>query len=357
MTIRARAARTSAIVTAITILLVIAGSRGLRDFDAALIGYAVATVFAIAALTYRYKLWIARVPTGTYFRAGWADFLSWRHARRYTRLVPREIWSDLIGQTFIRRRGAARWLAHQGIFWGVIISLAVTVPLSFGWIRFTLVPPDQYRAWFFGFPVATFPIEARTGFAVFHILDFTALILIVGAVAALSRRMRDVGLLTTQRFGFDLLPLVLLIAIALTGLALTASSTWWHGSFYWFMALLHQVVVVFWLLSLPFGKFFHIIERPASVGITVYQRVAKDAEAASAARPSDAGGRSAAACRRCGAALPSARFISDLEGVLAGMGQRYDLGPDRGLLQDYCPTCKRKLRADAYYSLMKRDFL
>lgn len=36
------------------------------------------------------------------------------------------------------------------------------------------------------------------------------------------------GLRTTQRFGFDLAPLVLLFAIAVTGLALTASSLWWE---------------------------------------------------------------------------------------------------------------------------------
>jgi hypothetical protein len=343
-------------MTAITIVLVIAGSRGLRDFDAALIGYAVATLFAVAALTYRYALWIARVPTGHYFRAGWATFFSWRNFRRYTLLVPRALWTDLVGQTFIRKRGNARWLAHQGIFWGVVLSLAVTVPLTFGWIRFTLVPPDGYKAWVLGFPVMTFPIEARTGFAAFHILDFTAVLLIAGVGAAVMRRMRDVGLLATQRFGFDLMPLILLFAIAVTGLALTASSMWWDGTFYWFIALTHQVVVVLWLLSLPFGKFFHIIERPASVGVTLYQEVAQDIDfygRSVAQSPAS----SAADCSRCGTALPSARFVSDLEGVLADLGQRYDLGGGRGLLQDYCPTCKRRLRAAAYYALMKRDFL
>jgi hypothetical protein len=356
VTARARAAAASILVSAVTIVLVVAGSRGLRDFDAALIGYAVATLFAIAALTYRYALWIGRVPTGHYFRAGWATFFSWRNFRRYTLLVPRALWTDLIGQTFIRKRGTSRWLAHQGIFWGVVLSLAVTVPLTFGWIRFTFVPPGGYRAWFVGVPVTTFPVEARSGFAVFHILDFTAVLLIVGVVVAMGRRMRDVGLLATQRFGFDLLPLVLLLAIAVTGLALTASSMWWGGAFYWFIALTHQAVVVLWLLSLPFGKFFHIIERPASVGVTLYQQVAQDVEfygrpeAPSPARPG-------AGCARCGTPLPSARFIRDLEGVLADLGQRYDLGGGRGLLQDYCPTCKRTLRASAYYSLMQRDFL
>jgi len=356
MTTRARAAVTTAVVTVITLVLVFIGSRGFRDFDAALIGYAVATVFAIAALTYRYMLWLGRPPTGHYFRAGWRTFLSWENFRRYTLLVPKALWTDLVGQTFIKKRSTARWVAHQAIFWGVVLSVLVTVPLTFGWVRFTLVAPDHYTAWFFGFPVLTFPIEAGVGFAIYHVLDFTAVLLIAGVVAALWRRIRDRGLLTTQRFGFDLMPLILLFAIAVTGLALTASSAWWGGSFYWFIALVHQVVVVLWLISLPFGKFFHIVERPASIGVTVYQQVAQDVEhyghgggAHAPARP--------AACRRCGTRMPSARFASDLESVLAELGQRYELGGGQGLLQDYCPTCKRLIRADGYYTLLQRDFL
>ncbi|HEU6449846.1 MAG TPA: hypothetical protein VFT57_00400, partial [Gemmatimonadaceae bacterium] len=274
----------------------------------------------------------------------------------YTLLVPKALWTDLIGQTFIRKRSNARWLTHQAIFWGVVLSVLVTVPLTFGWIRFTLVAPDHYTAWFFGFPVLTFPIEAGAGFAIYHVLDFTAVLLIAGVVAALWRRIRDKGLLTTQRFGFDLMPLILLFAIAVTGLALTASSAWWGGSFYWFIALVHQVVVVLWLISLPFGKFFHIVERPASVGVTLYQQVAQDVEYYGHQTP-----RTPmpvpATCRRCGTRMPSAQFVKDLEGVLAQLGQRYELGDGQGLLQDYCPTCKRVIRADGYYSLLKREFL
>jgi hypothetical protein len=304
VSVRARATLAAAVATAITLVLVFIGSRGLRDFDAALIGYAVATVFAIAALTFRYTLWIERPPTSHYFWAGWRTFLSWRNFRRYALLVPKALWTDIIGQTFIKRRGTARWLTHQAIFWGVVLSILVTVPLTFGWVRFTLVPPDDYRAWFFGFPVATVPIESGIGFSAFHILDFTAVLLIAGVVAATWRRLRDMGLLTTQRFGFDLVPLVLLFAIAVTGLALTASSAWWGGSFYWFIALVHQVVVVLWLLSLPFGKFFHIIERPASIGVTLYQQVAQDVEYYRRVEPSTEGA-TAPVCRRCGTAIPS----------------------------------------------------
>ena len=354
MTAKRRAATLAVVVIGITVVLVLVGSRGLRDFDAALVGYAVGTLFAIAALTYRYALWIARPPTARYFRGGWTSFLSWHNFRRYTLLVPKALWTDLVGQTFIRVRSRERWLAHQLIFWGVILSLLVTVPLTFGWVRFTLVAPDHYRAWFFGLPVMTFPIEAGVGFAVFHVLDLTAVLLIAGVALALRRRIRDVGLLTTQRFGFDLMPLVLLFAIAITGLALTASSAWWGGAFYWFIALVHQVVVVLWLLSLPFGKFFHIVQRPASIGVTLYQQIGQNVPLYEHAAVE---GPPPGACRRCGQSLPSARFAQDLEAVLASVGQRYQLDPERGLLQEYCPTCKRVLRGTAYYALMRQRFL
>jgi hypothetical protein len=344
------AATLAAASALVLMVLIYLGSRGLRDFDSALIGYAVASVFAIAAVVYRYSLWITRPPTWRYFKAGWVNFLSWRNFRRYTLLIPRAWWTDIFAQTFILRRDARRWIAHMCIFWGVVLSCAITFPLTFGWLRFTLVPPEHYLMWFFGLPIFTFPPEAGTGFALFHALDFTAALLIVGLALAFWRRTRDVGLMTVQRFGFDLVPLVLLFAIAVTGLALTASALWWEGRFYWFISLVHQVTVVGWLLSLPFGKFFHIVQRPASIGVTLYQTVNQDIEHYGAQPQTGS-------CRRCGAPLPSQQFVDDLKATLADLGQRFDLGPERGWLQEYCPTCKRVLRGQAYYRILGNRFL
>lgn len=344
------AATIAFLAAAILVLLMYLGSRGFKDFDSALIGYAVASVFALAAIVYRYTLWITRPPTWRYFKAGWVNFLSLRNFRRYTSLIPKAWWHDIFGQTFILKRGRQRWVAHFSIFWGVILSCAITFPLTFGWIRFSLVPPDTYQAWFFGVPVFRFPIEAGAGFAIFHALDFTAVLLIVGVALAFHRRTTDLGLTAIQRFGFDLVPLVLLFAIAVTGLALTASSLWWHGRYYSFISLVHQVTVVGWLIAIPFGKFFHIVQRPASIGVTLYQTINQDVEHYGA-RPQTGG------CRRCGRELPSQQFVSDLKTTLADLRQDYDLGGDRGRLQDYCPTCKRVLRGQAYYQAMGRRFL
>ena len=334
----------------VLIFLIWLGSRGFRDFDATLIGYAVGTIFALAAVVYRYTLWITRPPTWRYWKAGWTNFFSWRNFRQYTAFIPVAWWTDIFGQTFILKRSRQRWIMHMSIFWGVVLSCCITFPLTFGWIHFTLVPPDHYQVWFFGIGMLIFPIQAGTGFIVFHALDWTAAILIIGLAIAMWRRTRDVGLLTLQRFGFDLLPLALLFAIAITGLALTASSAWWQGRFYWFISLTHQAVVVAWLISLPFGKFFHIVERPASIGVTLYQTVNQDVEHYGE-RPQTG------TCRRCGRELPSQRFVDDLKATMGDLKMNFDLGSGRGWLQDYCPTCKRVLRGGAYYELMGKRFL
>jgi hypothetical protein len=228
----------------------------------------------------------------------------------------------------------------------VIISLLVTIPLTFGWFHFTLADPQTYQMWVFGFRFISFPLDTPISFSLFHALDYSAVLLLIGLSIAFWRRVTDAGLLATQRFGFDLLPLLLLFSIAITGLALTASQMWWQGRFYWFLALTHEVTVVAWFLSLPFGKFFHIVERPASIGVTLYQTVNQDLEH----------GQAGGACRRCGEALPSAQFIADLKASLNDLGQDYDLD-EHGTLQDYCPTCKRVMRGQGYYRTLGNKFV
>src|SRR5437764_25142 len=58
------------------ILGILVGSRGLRDFDPALVSYAGATVFAAFGLGYRYAMWLRRPPTRVYWFRGWQIFLN-----------------------------------------------------------------------------------------------------------------------------------------------------------------------------------------------------------------------------------------------------------------------------------------
>lgn len=323
--------------------LIALGSRGFHWFDAALIGYAVASIFAFAAVTYKYSFWLARPPTGRYWRRSWQLFFSYDNFRHYTALIPSAIL-DLFSQQFIRERGLYRWITHQCLFWGVLLSCAITFPLTFGWIRMTLIAGGQYLLWFFGFPVLTFAPNSILGFLTYHALDGTALLLLIGIVLALHRRFHDLALISVQRFGFDLMPLGLLLAIVISGLALTADSMWLRGMYYWYISLTHQVVVVFWLISLPFGKFFHLIERPATVGIELYWKTGENTQMQR--------------CARCGEEFAPLRFIQDLKKTLVDLGENYTLRedgqpsqsaetPSALWWQDLCPCCKRVVNGQA----------
>ncbi len=360
---RAIAVSAGVIAAAILILLIWLGSRGFQWFDATLIGYAVASVFALAAVTYKYTFWLMRPQTGLYFRRGWQLFFSFQNFARYAALVPSAIFTGILAQTFIRHRSVYRWITHLCIFWGVVLSVCITFPLTFGWLRFTQTSASQYRIWVLGFPLFAFDPNSVFGFMVYHALVFTTIPLIVGLILAFHRRFHDIASIAIQRFGFDIVPLALLFAIALTGLALTADSTFFGGAFYWFISLTHEAVVVFWLISLPFGKFFHIIERPATVGVELYWRTGKDGPQR--------------ACPRCGQYFAPVRFINDLKRTLADIGQDYYVARGRAVApgqaeeqapgaaapaqdtdiwwQDFCPDCKRVMRGEANMAALGRN--
>ncbi len=98
---------------------IFAGSRGLQNFDAALIGYATATVFLAFGVTYRYVVWVQSPPARRYLIKGWKAFLSWHNFRRFPGLVPRALVSNLALQSFIRERGSG---AMGGASGGVLGS-------------------------------------------------------------------------------------------------------------------------------------------------------------------------------------------------------------------------------------------
>jgi hypothetical protein len=53
-------------VTLILAGLIVIGSRHLAHFDAALVAYTAAVLFATFGLTYRYTMWLQRPPTAVY---------------------------------------------------------------------------------------------------------------------------------------------------------------------------------------------------------------------------------------------------------------------------------------------------
>jgi hypothetical protein len=58
------------IVTILLALLILLGSRNLAHFDAALVAYTFATLFATFGITYRYAMWLQRPPTALYWKRG-----------------------------------------------------------------------------------------------------------------------------------------------------------------------------------------------------------------------------------------------------------------------------------------------
>lgn len=322
------------------ILFIWAGSNALYNFDSALVGYAVAIVALTFAIVARYARWLTMPATRRYWRRGWQLFASWSNFRRLPDLFPRAVFGQLLGQGFIRRRGVMRWIGHQCLFWGVLGATAITFPLVFGWLVFQLEPgtEDTYRMFVFGLPTVTFDSSSFLGWSLFHALNYTAVLVIVGCAIFLWRRFRDRRVIVAQRLGYDMLPLLMLLVISVTGILLTVSASLFAGAYYDFLVILHMAAVVFSLVFIPFGKFFHVFQRPASVGIQMYTEI----NGAAGARP----------CARCGEPLASPMFLSDLQSTLDELGQSYRLpaaGGGPGHVTEYCPRCKRVVRGQRYF--------
>jgi hypothetical protein len=67
--------------TVVLVALIVIGSRQLSHFDAALVAYTFASLFAAFGLTYRYAMWLQRPPTALYWKRGWQVFLWARTSR------------------------------------------------------------------------------------------------------------------------------------------------------------------------------------------------------------------------------------------------------------------------------------
>ena len=324
----ARAASWGIAAVLVVLVGVYLGSDGLRWFDAALAGYLVGVLLAVFATVYRYLVWLQRPPTARLNQRGWEAFrTSGRRGRNAAGLLGL-IVTNLLTQGFIRHRSTSRWAAHQAVFWGCVLAGAVTFPLTFGWIHFESADQDggRYQAYLFGVESGSFDATSALGFTIFHLLDIAAFLVIGGVIVFLYRRLRDPGALAVERTA-DFLPLAGLFAVSITGLFLTASSLWLEGRYYDFLNNLHALTVIAGLLYIPFGKLFHIFQRPANLGVHFY----RDAGAMAPQHE----------CRRCGEGFASAVQVADLKDVLPQVGFDYDDG-DHGSWQDTCPACRRQ---------------
>ncbi len=307
------------------IALTFIGSDGLVWFDAALVGYWFGIVFAVFGVAYRYAVWLRRPSTAMLNRRGWDAFRQ-RKARNVVAL-PSLFATHLLTQGFIRRRSRARWLAHQLVFWGCILAGLVTIPLTLGWLHFESVgqQADRYQVYLSRVGTLRFDAESIVGWFTFHALDIAAVLVLAGVFIFLRRRLRDPGALATERSS-DFLALAGLFAVSVSGLFLTVSSVWLEGRFYSALNTIHALTVILGLMYLPFGKLFHIFQRPGNLGVAYYKRANAEGELA--------------LCSRCGEPFTSAQQIADIKEVLPQVGFDYSIAGG-GNYQDTCPRCRR----------------
>jgi hypothetical protein len=320
-------------LVAVSILLigVYFGSGGMRWFDAALSGYLLGVLLATFAVVYRYRVWLQRPPTKLLNQRGWQALTRRGKRARNTATLGGLVVTNLAGQGFIRKRSTSRWMAHQLVFWGCILAGFVTFPLTFGWLHFESVGQDseQYRAYVFDIGTIDFGSRSFLGFIVFHTLNISAVLVIAGVVVFLYRRLNDPGAIAVERAG-DFAALAGLFAVSITGLFLTASSLWLEGRGYVFLNTIHALTVILGLMYIPFGKLFHIFQRPANVGVHFYRREAAEGEPQ--------------ICRACGGPFASQMQMDDLKTVLPQVGFDYSIPESSGggNWQDTCPQCRRK---------------
>lgn len=329
-----KASLVGGVATLLLAALIVVGSRRLSHFDAALVGYTFASLFAAFGIAYRYAIWLQRPPTWMYFKRGWQLFLDPRHLLRNLGLWAKRLVNAFVLNRFIWRRSMIRGAAHWLILWGCLLAAAITFPLVFGWVHFATDANDfeHYRIVVFGFDAGSFRIESLIGAIIMHGLVWASFLTIAGVMLAMRRRMRDRDAAAMQTFSEDVMPLVLLFAISVTGLMLVVSYEWMYGYGHEFLAILHAAVVIVTLVWLPFGKFFHIFQRPAQLGVSFYK---------------DAGARGEQAlCARCGEAYAAKMHVEDLIAVERQLGYRYDLpGTSAEHYQRICPRCRRIMPA------------
>jgi hypothetical protein len=302
------------------------GSGQLTRFDTPLAAYAAATVIAAFGLVYRYMMWIQRPPTWKYFKASVRLFLRPRKLIGNIFHLIGLTLRNIVAQKFVLNRGKGRWAAHMCLAWGCLLAFAITFPLSWGWVQFTIDEDGKnYVTEFMGMRQFSFDPHGIVGFFMLNGLNISAVLVLLGVALAMHRRLYERGAQAVQSVTNDLLPLFILFAVSVTGLMLTASYRLMEGSHFSFISLLHAFTVVILLLYLPFGKFFHIIQRPAQLGVQFYKEEGSRGEQA--------------ICSRSGVAYQSKLHHDDLVDVMK------DIGIDFGGHQNLSPQEKRKLVA------------
>ena len=319
--------------------LIVLGSRNLAHFDAALVGYTFASLFAAFGIAYRYAMWLQRPPTALYWRRGWqlVPAAAASCGRNLVELGRRGSSATSSLNRFIWRReparagcrtcsscGAACSPPRSPSRWSSAGSTSRPLPGDLD-----VVPRRSSSA---SRPFA-FPIDSLVGFLIFHGLVWSSFLVIAGVMLAMRRRMRDHGAAALQQFGEDFLPLILLFADQRhrpdadgqlhldegLRLRLPGDPARGHGDLHAAVAAVRQV-----LPHLP----------------------AAGAARRRASTRTSAGEGEQARCRRCGEPFASRMHVEDLIAVERQLGYRYEMaGSATEHYQWICPRCRRTMLA------------
>lgn len=328
---------------AILSVFIVVGSRKLIYFDAALIPYLIATIFAIFGCLYRYSVWLSRPPTRILWERSIKSVFSKQFLSNFLSIIKSFI-ENLFIQKFIGKRSHYRWIMHFFLAWGCILAFAVTFPLVFGWLHFAHPLGDSYmyQLYIFGFPTMIFDPYGIIGFLFFNALNFCSLMIVVGTMMAFIRRLVHPGEITTQTFSNDLLPLLILFSVAVSGLALTFSTHYLAGQHYRILSTVHCWTVVAFLVYLPFGKFFHIFQRAAQMGAELYIYEKEHGKLA--------------ICPKTGEGFISEVQKDDVKKVLREVGFKFQTEDDQVSVQDLSPLARRQLLMTTQHKRLKGKF-
>lgn len=322
-----RHAMIAALVTAAVATGVAAAGWYLFEFDRALFIYAQALILSLTLTVYRFAIWVHRPPTLVLIRTAMAMFREPVRRGALCLHLVRRATEYFAMNRFVWKRGFNRWSAHWPIMVGCLMALSIVVPLIFGWVWFETPADnfDSYRVMLFGQHIRTIAVDGLEAFVAFHGLVWASFPVILGCSVALARRLWDRGDKATQTFMNDFAPLLLLMAIAITGLLMTVSYSFLGGMLHAPLAQIHCVLVCGTLLWLPYSKLFHIPQRSLKLAHMVYEH--------------ESAQQGQASCVRCGDVFADAQQLNDLIVIQRRLGYRYEMTD--GHYQHVCPRCRR----------------
>ncbi|MEW9671978.1 MFS transporter [Ammoniphilus sp. 3BR4] len=316
-------------VTLILFGTMVIATKNFTHIDMALLGYMISSFIFAIGITVRMSSWLIRPATRQMVARSIRNLKTSDRAGRNIRSIAKTAIDNIILQKFIFKRGIYRGIQHFLIAWGCLGSLAITFGLTFGWFHFSLVDPLTYQIIVMGVPTIKMAANGLFAELVYNGLNITAIMVMVGVIMAIVRRIKEKDVKVTQRAEYDLFPLYLLLAVTMTGLVLTVSYKFLGGWMHQYLTVVHQITVVIFLVYFPFGKLFHLPIRPLATAVPMnYQEVVKV---------------DARACKKCGTNYSNDDQISDVKEILAA--QSFDLKmADGTYLADYCQPCRRRIR-------------